>query len=350
MGGSPDATPTLRIMEEERIALFVDFENLAIGVREALGGMAFDFEPIGNALAERGRVVSRRAYADWSMFSDARQQLTRSHVELIEIPQRMGASRKNAADIKMAVDAIELAFERDYVTTFVICSGDSDFTPLVHKLRELNKKVIGVGVKASTSALLPPACDEFLFYENLDGVEPTMVKEPQSEGEEEVGEEPAPELASLITTTLSGLARSSGGEVLASSLKRALLRKDSTFSEADYGFRAFGELLNHLESQGVIELSEGPGRGDPVVEFPSAGSGEGEAFTLLAGVVADMSKRSGPVFLSGLKNQLRKKDSNFSEKKYGYAGFLQFCKAAATRGLIELTWDEEAGDYRVGVV
>ncbi len=158
-------------MEEERIALFIDFENLAIGAREALGGMEFDFEPIGNALAERGRVVSRRAYADWSMFSDARQPMTRSHVELIEIPQRMGATRKNAADIKMAVDAIELAFERDYVTTFVICTGDSDFTPLVHKLRELNKKVIGVGVRASTSNLLPPACDEFLFYDNLAGVD-----------------------------------------------------------------------------------------------------------------------------------------------------------------------------------
>jgi len=334
-------------MEEERIALFVDFENLAIGVREALGGMEFDFEPIGNALAERGRVVSRKAYADWSMFSDARQQMTRSHVELIEIPQRMGASRKNAADIKMAVDAIELAFERDYVTTFVICSGDSDFTPLVHKLRELNKKVIGVGVKASTSALLPPACDEFLFYENLDGVEPRPARAKPPESEEEVGEAPAPELASLITATLSGLLRSSGGEVLASSLKRALLRKDSTFSEADYGFRAFGELLGHLESQGIIELSEGPGRGDPVVQFPSGGSGENEAFLLLAEVMKDLAKRDSPVFLSGLKNQLRKKDQTFSEKKFGYAGFLQFCKAAATKGVLELTWDEEAGDYRV---
>ncbi len=174
-------------MEEERIALFVDFENLAIGAREALNGMEFDFEPIANALAERGRVVARRAYADWSMFADARQKMTRSHVELIEIPQRMGASRKNAADIKMAVDAIELAFERDYVTTFVICTGDSDFTPLVHKLRELNKKVIGVGVKASTSALLPPACDEFLFYENLEGVEPLRAEgSPRPEPEESV--------------------------------------------------------------------------------------------------------------------------------------------------------------------
>jgi uncharacterized LabA/DUF88 family protein len=340
-------------MEEERIALFVDFENLAIGVREALGGMEFDFEPIGNALAERGRVVTRKAYADWSMFSDARQKLTRAHIELIEIPQRMGASRKNAADIKMAVDAIEVAFERDYVTTFVICSGDSDFTPLVHKLRELNKRVIGVGVKASTSALLPPACDEFLFYENLDGVEPrrstTQVTEVSDPDTSVADDPPTPELASLITTTMAGLQRSSGSEVIASSLKRALLRKDSTFSEADYGFRGFGELLNHLESQGAIELSEGPGRGDPVVQFPAGGSGETEVFALLASVVADLSKKGGPVYLSGLKNQLRKKDTAFSEKKFGYAGFLQFCKAAATRGLIELTWDEEAGDYAVSV-
>jgi hypothetical protein len=245
----------------------------------------------------------------------------------------------------MAVDAIEVAFERDYITTFVVCTGDSDFTPLVHKLRELNKKVIGVGVKASTSALLPPACDEFLFYENLDGVEPTRATEPAEESE--TVDEATPELASLITTTLSGLLRSGGGEVLASSLKRALLRKDSTFSEADYGFRAFGELLNHLETQGVIQLSEGPGRGDPVVEFSSAGSGEGAAFDLLVDVVTDQSKKGNPVYLSGLKNQLRKKDSSFSEKKFGYSGFLQFCKAAATRGQIELTWDQEAGDYRV---
>lgn len=332
-------------MDEERIALFIDFENLAIGAREALGGMEFDFEPIANALAERGRVVARKAYADWTMFDGARQRMTRSHVELIEIPQRMGASRKNAADIKLVVDAIELAFERDYVTTFVICTGDSDFTPLVHKLRELNKKVIGVGVKASTSALLPPACDEFLFYENLEGVEPLRRDTPSQP--ESTPADSQPQLESLITTTLAGLSRSSGGEVLASSLKRAMLRKDSTFSEADHGYRAFGEMLRDLESEGVIELSEGPGRGDPVVGFPSTGSGEGEAFALLAKVVANISKGNGKVVLSGLKNQLRKEDPEFSEKKFGYGGFLQFCKGAARKGLIELNWDEKAEDYQV---
>jgi uncharacterized protein (TIGR00288 family) len=157
--------------EEERIALFLDYENLAIGAREDLGGMSFDLKPIADALAERGRVVVRRAYADWSYFDEDRRMLTMQHVELIEIPQRMGAVRKNAADIKLAVDAIELCFERDYITTYVICTGDSDFTPLVGKLRELNRRVIGVGLQASTSKLLPPACDEFLFYERLEGVE-----------------------------------------------------------------------------------------------------------------------------------------------------------------------------------
>ncbi|MGH8875376.1 MAG: NYN domain-containing protein [Acidimicrobiia bacterium] len=334
--------------EEERIALFLDHENLAIGARD--GGMLFDFQPIADALAERGRVVSRRAYADWSMFDEDRRMLTRSHVELIEIPQRMGASRKNAADIKMAVDAIEAAFERDYVTTFVICTGDSDFTPLVHKLRELNKRVIGVGIKAATSNLLPPACDEFLFYENLEGVEGSkrtdgngkLEPKPETSAGDDVDE-----LASLITGTLGGLQRSTGGQVLASSLKRALLRKDPTFSEADYGFRGFGELLGHLAEQDVIELTDGPAKGDPEVGFSVGGGGEREAFRLLAQVVADLQRRNGPPALSGLKNQVRKRDPGFSEKKFGYGGFLQFCKAAQTHGLIELQWDDAAGDYLV---
>ncbi len=336
-------------LDDERIALFLDYENLAIGARDALGGMEFDFKPIGDALAERGRVVSRRAYADWSMFDEDRRMLTRNHVELIEIPQRMGAVRKNAADIKMAVDAIELAFERGYITTFVICTGDSDFTPLVHKLRELNKRVIGVGVKASTSNLLPPACDEFLFYDRLEGVEVRDVKpeaKPVRQAEEEDHESDIEELESLITTTVSGIQRSGGDSVLASTLKRALLRKDPTFSEADYGFRAFGELLRHLESHDVLDLSEGPAKGDPVLALAS-NPGEQEAFDVLVAVVKDLQGKNGGPVLSGLKNQVRKRLPGFSEKRFGYGGFLQFCKAAQTRGLIELNWDYEVSDYLV---
>ena len=332
-------------MEEERIALFVDFENLAIGAREALGGMEFDLEPISNALAERGRVISRRAYADWSMFADARQAMTRSHVELIEIPQRMGATRKNAADIKMAVDAIEVAFEREYVTTFVICTGDSDFTPLVHKLRELNKKVIGVGIKGSTSKLLPPACDEFLFYDNLEGVDPRRETSAKTGNDEDTRPTPAP--ATLIPPTLGGLPRSAPRDVLPPSPQLAISPQPPPFPHPAHHAPAFGELLRHLESNDVIELSAGPGRGDPVVQFSSGGGGEQEAFQLLHDVVAELAGKNGPVLMSGLKNQLRKRQSDFSEKKFGYGGFLQFCKAAATRGLIDLTWDESVGDYSV---
>ena len=332
-------------MDEERIALFLDYENLAIGARESLGGMEFDFGPVADALAERGRVVSRRAYADWSMFDDDRRMLTRNHVELIEIPQRMGMVRKNAADIKMAVDAVELALERDYVTAFVIGTGDSDFTPLVHKLRELNKRVIGVGVRASTSAMLPPACDEFLFYENLEGVEPRPTAASPAPPETETT--PGDDLSALITGTLSGLQRTSGEAVLASALKRAVLRKDSTFSEADHGYRAFGELLRHLQDRGVIELSEGPAKGDPVVQIASGSAEESRAFALLADVVRQAEQRNGKPSLSGLKNELRKRQAGFNERKFGYGGFLQFCKAAQARGLVEVEFDSDTGDYQL---
>lgn len=335
-------------MDEERIALFLDYENLAIGARASAEVMRFDFGPIADALAERGRVVSRRAYADWSMFDEDRRMLTRNHVELIEIPQRMGMVRKNAADIKLAVDAVELAFERDYVTTFVIGTGDSDFTPLVHKLRELNKKVIGVGIKGSTSALLPPACDEFLFYESLEGVEA-----PAASATDEPAATAAPasdNLESLITRTLAGLQRSAGDTVLASALKRALLRKDSTFSEADHGFRGFAELLRHLERSGVIELSEGPAKGDPVVQIAAGSAEEDRAFDLLVEVVGSLERHNGRPSLSGLKNEMRKRQADFSEKKFGYGGFLQFCRGAQARGLIELEFDAEGGDYVVRTV
>jgi uncharacterized protein (TIGR00288 family) len=347
---------------EDRIALFLDYENLALGARDHHGGTAFDFRPIADALAERGRVVVRRAYADWSIFDEDRRMLTRSHVELIEIPQRMGASRKNAADIKMAVDAVELAFERGYISTFVICTGDSDFTPLVHKLRELNKRVIGVGVEKSTSALLPPACDEFLYYERLEGVDipsarsrrgrPVRLPTPNLQyGEQEPEPQPAEEpvrdvdtLAVVVAQTVAGLQGSSSGQVTASTLKRTLLRKDPTFSESDFGFRTFGELLRHLAERNVIELAEGPAKGDPDVSLPEHGDRE-VAFGLLRSVVLDVAGGEGAVALSGLKDQLRRARPDFSEKKLGYRSFLQFCKAAATSGAVHLQWSPEADDY-----
>ncbi len=347
--------------DEERIALFLDYENLAIGARDGLGVSPFDFGPVADALAERGRVVARKAYADWSNFDADRRILARAHVELIEIPQRMGGLRKNAADIKMTVDAIQLAFERGFVTTFAIGTGDSDFTPLVHKLRELDKRVIGIGVQSSTSALLPPACDEFLFYDRLPGVEPkqpsrqvrnapaairdttpTAAEEPvgaatSADGERDVG--------LVVARTLAGLQRHADGPVRASALKRAILRKDPTFDEGDHGFRGFGELLRNLEGRRVLELRPGSAQGDPEVSFPEHGSAEDEAFRLLVEVVRDLQAAGAPPHLSGLKNQLRRRRPDFSEKRYGFNSFLSFVKAARAKDMIDMEWDDAAADY-----
>jgi len=308
---------------EPRIAVYLDYENLAIGAKDNLG-RAFDFGPVADALAERGRVITRKAYADWSYFDSDRRMLTRHQVELIDIPQKMGGSRKNAADIKMAIDAIELALEREYITTFVICTGDSDLSPLVQKLRELDRQVIGVGVRQSTSKLLPPACDEFMFYDNLisDADEP----EPARGSDSDTVAKPSGDIG-LVTSTLAGLSANSG-TVRSSTLKRALLRKDPTFSEAELGFRNFGSLLASLADQGLVELI---GSGDPEVSL--SGSSGDDADQLLAALV----EADGPIPLTGLKTALRKRDPDFSERNLGYRNFGSFVTAAEARGIIKIT-------------
>jgi uncharacterized protein (TIGR00288 family) len=365
---------TINDVPEERLALFIDHENVAIGARDI--GFRFDPAPLLEALAERGRLITRRAYADWNLFRDDRRGMVDANVELIEIPQRSDSVRKNAADIQMAVDAMELALTRDFVSTFVIVSGDSDFTPLVSKLRELNKRVIGVGMKGSTSAMLPSACDEFLFYDRLEGAprregrggpshgrpkkaagakKSTPPKEPSTPPASEAPKPAAPsssqkqdlrKLERLLTRTLSGIQSSSAGPVLASNLKRALLRKDPTFNEGDVGFRGFRELLRHLADNDVITLTEGSAPGDPEVDFPAAPRDEDAAFELLRSTVKElMVELGGDPPLSGLKDQLRKRQPDFSEKDLGYSGFLQFCKAAVTKDVVEMDWEEEDQEY-----
>jgi uncharacterized LabA/DUF88 family protein len=359
---------------EERLALYIDHENVAIGARDI--GYRFDPRPLMDALAERGRLITRRAYADWNLFRDDRRDMVDSNVELIEIPQRSDSVRKNAADIQMAVDAMELALTRDFVSTFVIVSGDSDFTPLVGKLRELNKRVIGVGLKGSTSAMLPPACDEFIFYDRLEGIPlrenrggkpshgrskkassaagSSKSKSPSTKTNEDTAASPKKstqkqdlrKLERLLTRTLAGIQSNTAGSVQASNLKRALLRKDPTFSEGDYGFRGFRELLRHLADNKVITLTDGSAPGDPEVDFPSAPRDEDAAFQLLRDTVKHlMDELGGDPPLSGLKDQLRKRDPEFSEKDLGYSGFLQFCKAAVTKDVVEMDWEDEDEEY-----
>ncbi len=365
---------TISDASEERLALFIDHENVAIGARDI--GFRFDPQPLLDALAERGRLVTRRAYADWNLFRDDRRAMVDATVELIEIPQRSDSVRKNAADIQMAVDAMELALTREFVSTFVVVSGDSDFTPLVSKLRQLNKRVIGVGLKGSTSAMLPPACDEFLFYDRLEGASRRESSAPASKqrrpakkakpvaapstsgGDEGQVAQDAPtkpsssqkqdlrKLERQITRTLAGVQSSGAGAVQASNLKRALLRKDPTFTESDFGFRGFREMLRHLAENGVILLTDGSAPGDPEVDLPAAPKDEDAAFDLLRSTVKElMVELGGDPPLSGLKDQLRKRDESFSEKDFGYSGFLQFCKAAVTKDVVEMDWEEEDEEY-----
>ncbi|MGH9003784.1 MAG: OST-HTH/LOTUS domain-containing protein, partial [Acidimicrobiia bacterium] len=240
------------------------------------------------------------------------------------------------------------------------------FTPLVAALRALNRRVIGIGVKGSTSSLLPPACDEFLFYDRLPGVADLVVrgaKRPDGgngpprqtqragrddggkrDGARPAGAQDLHELQRMLTQTLAGLKQSGVEPVLASSLKRALLRKDPTFAEADYGFRAFGELLRQAERNGMIALSEGQARGDPAVDFPEAGQAA-RAFDVLLQTVRELQGDDDEVPLSGLKDQIRKRVPEWSEKDFGYSGFLQFVKAAAASGVVVMEWDDAEGDY-----
>ena len=312
-----------------RIAVFLDYENLAIGAKDNLGA-PFNFRPVADALAERGRVITRKAYADWSYFDDDRRMLTRHQVELIDIPQKMGGARKNAADIKMAIDAIELALDKDYISTFVICTGDSDLSPLVQKLRELDRHVIGVGVRQSTSKLLPPACDEFMFYDNLvtdrdnEAVKASGKSKTRSKA---VDAEPAPTDLALVTQTLAGLS-SSSGTVRASSLKRALLRKDPTFSEAELGYRNFSALLASLAAKGLVDLN---GTGDPEVSISGTSSDE------IDELLTELLTEEGTVALTGLKTAIRKRKPDFDERALGYRNFGGFLTAAEARGVIKIT-------------
>jgi hypothetical protein len=216
--------------------------------------------------------------------------------------------------------------ERNFISTFVICTGDSDLSPLVQKLRELDRTVIGVGIRQSTSKLLPPACDEFMFYDNL------VLGADDGEGTSDGNDG-----ATLVLSTLAGLEGSSDS-VRASTLKRAVLRKDPTFSEADLGHRSFGSLLRALSADGLISLD---GEGDPRVSLGD--SAAGRADELLVSVVTDAKQ----VPLTGLKDALRNVDADFSERRLGYRNFGSFVRAAEARGLIKITGKDDGRIVRL---
>jgi len=245
--------------ETNNMALFCDFENIALGVREA-NYAQFDINKVLERLLLKGNIVVKKAYCDWERYKEFKAGMHQAAFELIEIPH-VRQSGKNSADIRMVVDALDLCYTKAHVDTFVIISGDSDFSPLVSKLRENNKTVIGVGVKKSTSDLLMANCDEFIYYDDL--VREQKRKAPRKKAEPK-GAAAAPkaeddrkqEAFDLLVETVEALLaeRGAGGKIWGSMVKQTLKRRKPGFNENYYGFRSFGALLEEAQARQLIGL------------------------------------------------------------------------------------------------
>lgn len=259
------------------MAVFCDFENVAIGTREARYDK-FDVEKVLERLLLKGHIVVKKAYCDWSRYEDFKKPMHEAAFELIEIPH-VRQSGKNSADIRMVVDALDLCYTKPHMDTFVIISGDSDFSPLVSKLRENNKTVVGLGVKNSTSDLFINNCDEFIFYDDLVRKQaprrgfPRARTEPAKPGAAAGGERKTagagdPEAAvQLVAETADAMIEERGDneKVWGSMIKQAIRRKQPGFSERYHGFRSFGNLLEAARDRGLLELVKDDKSGDYAV-------------------------------------------------------------------------------------
>ncbi|PMS17684.1 NYN domain-containing protein [Trinickia dabaoshanensis] len=278
------------------MALFCDFENVALGVRDAKFEK-FDIKPVLERLLLKGSIVVKKAYCDWDRYKAFKASMHEASFELIEIPH-VRQSGKNSADIRLVVDALDLCYTKSHVDTFVIISGDSDFSPLVSKLRENAKKVIGVGVKNSTSDLLVANCDEFIFYDDLvreqqranakreareASVAAKRVADEDKQPKAEMESRKAKAIAIAVETFDALVSeRGESGKIWASVLKSAIKRRKPDFSESYYGFRAFGNLLDEAQARGLLEVGRDDKSGafvfrpsqTPGLEVPKQGAAQ----------------------------------------------------------------------------
>ena len=251
--------------DEQRLALFIDFENIAIGVRDA-HYRKFDINLVLERLLDKGKLLSKKAYADWSRYSDYKRSFHEAAIELIEVPQK-SVGGKNSADIRLVVDAMDMSFQKEHINCFVVCSGDSDFSPLVSKLKENNKYVIGLGVKNSTSELLIENCDEFIFYEDLVRVQQRPM--PVLGG---ALPEKLQDCFNLLVDSVSALQRENKEILWGSMVKETMKRKKPSFNETYYGFRSFSHLLEDAQRRGIVVLRRDQRSGSYIIEDLGAAS------------------------------------------------------------------------------
>jgi uncharacterized protein (TIGR00288 family) len=266
--------PTLT--ETRSMAVFCDFENVALGVRDARYDR-FNIQRVLERLLLKGPIVVKKAYCDWGRYAEFKSAMHEAAFELIDIPH-VRQSGKNSADIRMVVDALDLCYTKSHVTTFVLITGDSDFSPLVSKLRENAKQAIGVGVKNSTSDLLIANCDEFIYYDDLvrEELRPKPATKPRTAKKKAGGKAaPAPteddkkkqEAIDLVMETIEALftERGAGERIWGSMVKQTLQRQRPGFSETYYGFRSFSRLLEDAAARGLIEVEEDDKSGGVII-------------------------------------------------------------------------------------
>jgi len=296
---------------EQNLAILIDFENIATGTdREGMG--KFDIRLVMNRFKDKGRILVARSYADWGRYAKFKQDLLMQNVSLFELTSH-GMQDKNRADVALVVDCMELAFTKDYVDTFVIISGDSDFTPLVLKLKEMNKRVIGCGTRRSTSRLIVEACDEFIFYDTLKKARRASSRDRDDTRKPDTNSSQGmtrPQAFDLMVDTLEGLMRESTEAVPASVLKQAMLRKEPAFSENDLGYSSFGRFLEACRDRGMIRLSRDGKAGSYRVEAPNGDEEDTSASTRpqvheLEGAPAGLYAQLAGVGLAPLTPELR---------------------------------------------
>jgi uncharacterized protein (TIGR00288 family) len=231
---------------EHTLAVFIDFENLALGFK-GKRDKRFEIRKVLERLVEKGKIIVKKAYADWADYSEYKKPLHEAAIELIEIPKR-AMTGKNSADIRLCVDALDLCYSKEHIDSFVIVSGDSDFSPLVSKLKENGKRVIGLGMKESSSNLLVDNCDEFIYYEDLErplGIPPKI--------EQDLPEKKK-EAFQLLVDSVVALVRENKEVLWSSMVKETMKRKKPSFNESYHGYRTFSDLLEDAEKEGIIQL------------------------------------------------------------------------------------------------
>ena len=254
--------------DEPLIAVFIDYENLALGVHDLKGKQSLEIGLVLNRLLEKGRIVYKRAYCDWGNYRKATATLHKHGVIMVDIPQT-GVSGKNSADIHMVVDAMDLCHSKEHITTFALLSGDSDFSPLVHKLKESNKRVIGCGVKSSTSNLLVKSCDEFIYYDDLVRRSSAAKQRSKSKRSTSKGGDKQQEALDQVMEIIRSLS-DDYENVWGSMVKQTLGRVNPGFSPEYHGYKAFNALLKDLQRRNLIELDMDKTRGNYMIHIKDA--------------------------------------------------------------------------------